>query len=155
MAGDAAEQGASLGGAPGARQQGGRCRGREAEADQAQGVAREVQHRAVDVLAEGVEAGGRAPEDATPCGAVLSEPGGGLLDRVQHHAGAAVVEGVGEVHLGPAPLEAVAVEAEGVEEGRAGRHRVHRRADVVDRSGNGQLGAAGAAADRRPRPRAR
>ena len=51
---------------------------------------------------------------------------------------AAVVERVGAVDLGPAPLEPVALELERIEERRADRHRVHGGADVVHQAGNGQ-----------------
>ena len=63
--------------------------------------------------------------------------------------GGPVVEGVREVHLGPAPLEAVALEVQRAEERGADRHGVDRRADVVDQARDGQLLAARAAADRR------
>ena len=93
--------------------------------------------------------GARGPlEDAPPGGAVGAEPARGLLDRAQHHPGAAVVERVGAIDLRPAPLEAVALELERLQERRADRHRVDRRAEVVHQPGDGQLAAARAAADR-------
>ena len=66
----------------------------------------------------------------------------------------AVVERMRAVDLGPAPLEPVAIQAERTKERRAHRHRMDGRADVVDQPGQGQLGAARAAAERVRRPRA-
>ena len=91
-------------------------------------------------------AGGRR---CAPGGAVVAEPGRGVLDRAQHHAGAAVVERVGQVDLRPAPLRARGSRPSELRNGGADRHRVHGRAVVVDDARHGQLGAAGAAADRR------
>ncbi len=103
-----------------------------AEAGQPQRVPGQVQDRAQQVLVERVEVRGRRGEQPPPGLAVLAEPRRGLLERADHRRGAAVVERVGEVDLGPAPLEPVLLQPERAEEGRGRRHRVPRRADVVD-----------------------
>ena len=81
--------------------------GRSAPA--AAGACGDVEHRAQEVLVERVEATPTgAPNSRRQARAVRAQALGRLLDRAQHHPGAAVVERVGEVDLGPAPLEAVA-----------------------------------------------
>ena len=45
------------------------------------------------------------PEDPPPrCAVAIAEPACGVSDQADHHPGAAVVEGMGEVDLGPPPL---------------------------------------------------
>ena len=97
----------------------------------------------------------RRAEDPLPGAPVGAEPGGGLLDRAQHHAGAAVVERMGEVDLGPAPLEAVVAPARGPAR-TASRPPSGARPSSGRGSGPGRVSSlrARAAADRRPRPRA-
>lgn len=57
------------------------------------------------------------------------------------------VEGVGAVDLRPPPPQAVPFEAEGLQVGGAGTHRMEGRAVVVDQAGDGELAGAGSAAD--------
>ncbi len=148
VGGDAAEQRPRPRGLEAARQQRGRRRGREAEAGEQQRVPGPVQDRLHQVLVERIEVARGGGEEAPPGGPVRAEAGGGLGQRTHHHRGVATVERVGEVDLGPAPREPVALEPERTEEGRGRRHRQARRAEVVDHSRHGQFGAAGAAADR-------
>jgi hypothetical protein len=53
--------------------------------------------------------------------------------------------------VGMDPGEAVLGEGQGAQKRRRERHRMDRRADVVDEAGQGELGRARAAADRRLR----
>ena len=112
-------------------------------------MARHVQDRAHDVLAQLLEAARRRGEDALPRTPILAEPAGGVGERPHDHSRAAVVERVGQVDLGPAPLEAVTLQRELVQRRCADRHHVHGRAVVVQQTRERQLAAASAAADAR------
>jgi len=111
-------------------------------------MARYVDEGAEQVFAERFERGRRPAEDAPPACAVLAERALGGRNGLVHRARRAVVERMGAVDLGPAPLEAVAREVERLEERRPHRHRMHSGAVVVDESGNGRLAAPRTAADR-------
>ena len=125
-----------------------RGRRRDPEAGQPQRVLGQVQDRLQAVLVDLVEVRGRRPEKPAPGAPVLAQPRRRLLDRADHRRGAAVVERVRQVDLRPAPLEPVLLQLQRAQEGRCRRHRLPRRADVVDDSRDRQFRAAGAAADR-------
>ena len=147
VGGSAAEQRAALRGLEAARENGRGGRGRQPEADQADRVARNVQHRAEEVLVQRIEVRRRGPEEPLPGGPVGPETRDGFGNRADHHPGAAVVERVGQVDLGPAPLEPVALEVQRAQERRPDGHRVDGRAVVVEHPGNGELARPGTAAD--------
>ena len=149
VGGDAAEQGPRARRLPAPGDQRRRRRGAEPEAGQQQRVPRRAQQRAHDLGVDRVEVVQRRLEKPPPGGAVGAEPRHRLLQRAVHRRGAAVVERVGEVDLRPAPLQPVRLEPERAEEGRGDGAGVEGRADVVQHARHGQLGAAGAAADRR------
>ena len=111
-------------------------------------VAGQVQDRPQHVLGERVEGARSGPKARLQAPAVLAQAGRRVLDRAQHRGAAAAVERVGEIDLRPGPLEARGAQGRASERGRLDRERVGRRALVVDQAGQGQLGAAGAAADR-------
>ena len=147
--GAAAEQRARLLGAECTREQRRGHRRRQSEAHEPERVARHVQHRAHDVLAQRGE-----PLDGEPnmrCHARPSSPSPAAVSAIDRTItpGAPVVERVGEVDLGPAPLKAVALETELVQRRRADRHRVDGGAVVVQQSRKRQFARPGAAADRR------
>ncbi len=149
VGGDAAEQRPRRLGVEAACQRRRRRQRRQAEAGQQERVPWRVQNRPHEILAERVEARGGRAEATLPAGPGGTEPGRGLVDRAEDRRPVAAVERVGDVDLGPGPLEAVALEAERGQRRRPDRHRVDRRALVVDEPGHGHFRAAGAAADRR------
>ena len=89
-----------------------------------------------------------AGERPAPRGPVVAESRGRPLDRAHHHPGAAVVERVRQVDLGPAPLEPVAAEVERVV-GTASPAAIGCTAEQKSwtRPGTVELAAAGAAAE--------
>ena len=117
---------------------------------QDQRVAGDLHERAGDHRGQVVPAlGDRA--DPAPVGlGVRPEAVGGLVHRPVEHPGPSAVERVGEGELGLEPAQPVALERQLRQVGRAGRERVDGRADVVAEPGQGQLGRAGATADRVP-----
>ena len=162
VSGGAAEQRTALRGLEAARENGRRSRRRQPEADQADRVARDVEHRPEQVLVQRIEVRRGGPEEPLPRRPVAPEARDGLGDRADHHPGAAVVERVGQVDLGPAPLEPVALEVQRAQERRPDGHRVDRRAVVVKHTGDGELAGPGSPADllgglehRHPHPLAR
>ncbi len=84
----------------------------QAEALQGDRVARHVHDRPEDLGGKLVEVLDEPRERAMPRLAVGSEPGDGVVERADQDRGAAPVERVREVDLGPAPLQAVLVERE-------------------------------------------
>ncbi len=147
--GHAAEQRAGLLGGEGAAQQRGRGGGGQAEAHQGQRMGRQVLDRPQQVVQQLAEVARRAPEHPSPRRAVAAEPRRSRLDRALHHGHAAAVQRMGQVELGPRPLEPVALEAQPCQRGRAWGQRVRCRAVVVQQAGQRQLAGAGAAADHR------
>ena len=93
------------------------------------------------------------PNTRPPGAAVGAQARGGGVDRAQHHPHPAAVERMGQVDLGPGPLQPVALQAERGQRRRPGAHRVRGRAVVVQQAREGQLAGAGAAADACRRPR--
>ena len=149
VGGDAAEQRPRRRRLPAAREQRRRRGRRDPEPGQAQRVLRHVQDRPQHVL---VAARRSAPtgDPKTRRQARPSSPSPAAVSSIERTiaAGAAVVERVRQVDLRPAPLEPVLLQLQRAQEGRRRRHRVRGRADVVEHARHGQLGAAGAAADR-------
>ena len=83
-------------------------------------------------------AGHRA--DQAPVGAAVgAEAGGGLGHRAGHDRGAAAVERIGELDLGPCEPDAARGQVEALEERRRHGQRVRGRADVVPEAGQGEL----------------
>src|SRR5258708_2576423 len=74
-------------------------------------------------------------------------PSGPRTSAVAASAGGAVVEGVGEVDLGPAPAQPVPAEVDLPQERRADRQGVDGGAVVVEETVAGQVAGAGAAPD--------
>jgi hypothetical protein len=95
---------------PHPRERGDRHRGGGPEADEADRMPWHVEDRPQQVLVQRLEGAGRSAEGPSPRVAVVPEPGRGLVDGAEHHCGGAVVEGMREIDLGPAPLQAVSRE---------------------------------------------
>ena len=145
--GHPAEQRASLLGdeQPGERRAG--QQGRQPEPGQRQRMAGRAQQRPHDVVGQLVVLGRRPAEHKPPAGSVPVKTGGGVLDGAVQQPGVAAVERVRAVDLRPPPGQPVPVQAEAVQERRAGRHRMECRAVVVQQAGHQRLAGARAAAD--------
>jgi len=145
----AGEQGPSLRCAKrGARKDVGGHDAERAEARREQRVARRPGLRREHELREAVPLARERPDQRAVGAGVGAERLRGLLERaVQRHRGAAV-ERVRSLDWRLEQLEPVFVQRQAGEERRAERERVNRRADVVVKAGDRQLGRAGAAADR-------
>src|SRR5258706_15941387 len=86
-------------------------------------------------------------EEPSIGGAVLAQAAGGVVERAFEDYRRLVVERVGDRGAWANPAQAVRLEVEGAEEGREDAHRVAAGADVVHEAGEGERGAARAAAD--------
>ncbi len=139
MSCDAPEQGTGLRPLPQSGQDRRRHRRGQAEPRECDRVTRQVQDRAQQILAEGVEVGRRRCEQPPPHFTVAAESTRRVVQRPKQNAGAAIVERVREVDLGPAPLKAVLGEPERVQKRRPCRHRMHGRAVVVEQAWDRQL----------------
>ena len=112
VGGDAAEQRPGLRRLPGAREQRRRARRRAGRSGPAGAGARAGGPTAGRCPRAAPSKRARRPPNTRRQASPSSpSPCGGLLDRAQHHPRAAVVERVGAVDLGPAPLQPVAPRA--------------------------------------------
>ena len=114
-------------------------------------MAGEPQHRSERVGEQLLEPSCQGRDDAAIRRRVRAEPVCRFFHRADHRHRGPVGQGVRELDLRVDPLEAVFRETELGEEGRGRRHRMDRRADVVQEAGQGQFRAASAAADGRLR----
>ena len=127
---DASER-ARLRSAPGMSKRGRRHRRSETETDEADRMLREVQERTEQVVVEDVERpeGRRTGAAMTPRRRQARAPSRPRREPSRRRCRRRA-DGPGR--LRPAPLEPVALQAEGIQDGRTHRHRVHRGAVVVD-----------------------
>ena len=146
--GRAAEQRACLLGAKPAGHHGGRQQGARPERSEADRVARNIDHRAEQIVGQLVESGHQITDGQPPPGLVGPHAGGGLVDRPIQHAGGPVVEWVSAVDLRPLPPQPVALQVDLFPERRTDAQRMRRRTVVVDESGHRQLTRARSPADR-------
>ena len=134
--GHPAEQRASLLGAEHPREPRAGQQRRQPEPGQRQRMAGCPQQRPHDVRRQLVVLGRGPAEHTPPAGTVGAEARGGFLDGPVQQPGIPAVERVRAVDLRPPPGQPVPVQAEAVQERRAGRHRVEGRAVVVQQAGH-------------------
>ncbi len=146
--GDAGPQRLGLFGVPQPGQDGRREHRPGSEPGHHERVARDPQDRLRGVGEQRLEVFGRWAEQALPTPAVLAQLVGGAFDRVVHRPCRPVVQRVHAVDLGLQPPQPVAAEIELRQVRRPHRHRVERRAVVVDQAGDDLLRTARPAADR-------
>ncbi len=146
VGGDAGPEGLRLGRREQALpEHGGRQHGPQPEGDERQRVGWQLHRRPEDVVGDVVPAvDGRADQPAPALR--VADGDARLLEGLEQHPGAAVVEGVGGVDLRLRPGEPQLLERELAERRRVGAEGVDGRADVVQEAGEGQLGGPGAAA---------
>jgi hypothetical protein len=126
---------------------GGRKDGVFPEAGEKKRMPGDVDSGAENVVGEVEPAGGEGLHERAPGGAVGIKALGGGWEVLIEETGGAVVERMGERGGGVDPLEAVALERQRGEEGRADAERVDGRTDIVAEAREGELHGAAAAAD--------
>src|SRR5579871_6942829 len=99
-----------------------------------------AEKRSQHVVASAGPGGHERLEQASPSISVRSEIRCRGIDRSIQDDRGTIVERVGERDRGVHPLEAELRERKLLEAGRRYRHRMHARTDVVDKSGERQLG---------------
>jgi hypothetical protein len=145
--GDGAEQGAGpLLDKEASRQSLGRAQRTKAKRRQRNGITRPC-HRAEGCALQARPAANEAAKESHVRRAVAPKPCCRLFDRSLHNCRRPIVKRVCELGLRLNELEAISLQRQRPQKWRRSRHRMHRRADVVLETGQGEFSRSRASAD--------